>query len=532
MTTTLDAPSDTARNPQASRRWPAVLAGLAATAVALGLSELLAGLVGPVPSLVYAIGNAVVDLGAGTPVKDIAIALFGTNEKTALIIGTVVVALLVGGGLGRLAQRRGLLVAGLGFAVFGVLGVVATTANPLDSAVWALVSAVLVVAVAVGVLDRLLGLNQRIDAAASAATDGADPRVGRGRRELLRIALGLVAVGGVAGGLGRSLLGRTQTAVVRADLVLPEAVAAPPAPAGAAFDGIDGLSPLFTPNDEFYRIDTALMSPVVDVDTWTLRITGMVGQEVELTYDDLLSLPQVEADVTIACVSNEVGGDLIGNARWQGVLLADVLDLAGVDDEATQIIGRSVDGWTAGFPTDIAYDGRNAMVAIAMNGEPLPVDHGFPARLIVPGLYGYVSATKWLEAIELTTWEAVDGYWIPRGWSKEGPVKTQSRIDVPAPRQQVAAGAAVVAGVAWAQHRGVAAVEVSVDDGPWQQAELAEELSIDTWRQWRFAWEATPGEHVLRVRATDGEGMTQSGERVPVAPDGAEGFHTRIVRVT
>jgi hypothetical protein len=273
------------------------------------------------------------------------------------------------------------------------------------------------------------------------------------------------------------------------------------------------------------------MPPTVDVADWRLRVRGMVAREVVLTYDDLLGLPQMEQDVTIACVSNEVGGDLIGNARWQGVRLADVLDMAGVDPAASQIVGRSVDGWTAGFPTDVAFDGRDAMIAVAMNGEPLPVPHGFPARLIVPGLYGYVSATKWLAELELTTWEAFDGYWVPRGWAKEGPIKGQSRIDVPRRGADLVPGEVWVAGVAWAQRRGVARVEVQVDDDPWQDAELADELDVDTWRQWRWRWQATPGEHVLRVRATDGDGVTQSEQRVPVAPDGAEGWHSRTVRV-
>jgi DMSO/TMAO reductase YedYZ molybdopterin-dependent catalytic subunit len=299
----------------------------------------------------------------------------------------------------------------------------------------------------------------------------------------------------------------------------------------AGWTDVAGLTPLQTPVEDFYRIDTALTSPVVDADTWRLRISGMVEREVELTYDELMDLPQVEADITISCVSNEVGGDLVGTARWQGVRLADVLDLAGVDPAATQVIGRSVDGWTAGFPTEVAYDGRDALVAVGMQGVPLPIDHGFPARLVVPGLYGYVSATKWLAELELTTWEAADGYWIPRGWSKEGPIKVQSRIDVPASGADVPRGEVLVAGVAWAPHRGIRRVEVQVDDGPWREAELAEELSPDVWRQWRLRWDAPAGEHRLRVRATDGDGTTQRGTPVPPAPDGAEGWHTRVVRV-
>lgn len=498
--------------------WISAVSGAVAAAAALGVSALLAGLYGPIPSLLLAVGNGVIDLVAGTPLKAIAIALFGTNDKTALIYGTVVLTLLFGAVLGLVA-RRSWAGAVAGFASFGLLGILATTASPLDSLTWAAVSAFVAVGVGVLVLRQLHGRGTTV------ADSG-------GRRDFLRAAAGVSVLAGGMGTVGRFLTAQSQTSASRAAVVLPPAEPAAPVPPGTSFESVEGLTPLFTPNRDFYRIDTALMPPVVALDDWTLTVHGMVDREVTLDYEDLLRLDQFEADVTIACVSNEVGGGLIGNARWQGVRLADVLDRAGVEPGAGQIVGRSVDGWTAGFPTQMAYDGRDAMIAVGMNGQPLPVDHGFPARLIVPGLYGYVSATKWLEDIELTTWDAFDGYWIPRGWDKEGLIKTQSRIDVPGTNQQVTSGQTVVAGVAWAQQRGIQQVEVSVDDGPWQPAELAEELNIDTWRQWLFRWDATPGVHNLRVRATDSDGHTQSAQRVPVAPDGAEGYHTRTVRVS
>jgi DMSO/TMAO reductase YedYZ molybdopterin-dependent catalytic subunit len=258
----------------------------------------------------------------------------------------------------------------------------------------------------------------------------------------------------------------------------------------------------------------------------------MVDTEFELTYDELLDLPLIERHVTLACVSNEVGGHLIGNARWLGHPLAALLDRAGVDPAATQLVGRSVDGFTVGFPVSVATDGRDAMVALGMNGEPLPRRHGFPARLVVPGLYGYVSATKWLEEIELTTFDAFDAYWVERGWAQEAPIKTQSRIDVPRGGARVPAGPVAVAGVAWAQHRGITAVEVQVDDGEWQPASLADPLSDDTWRQWQFAWDASPGRHFLRVRATDGAGETQTSSYQPPFPDGATGYHRVVVDVS
>lgn len=296
------------------------------------------------------------------------------------------------------------------------------------------------------------------------------------------------------------------------------------------FDHIAGIAPLITPNEDFYLIDTALSYPQIDPQDWSLRIHGMVDREVEISFDELLDLGLVREQVTLSCVSNRVGGRLVGNAEWVGVPLATVLDQAGVQPRATQIVGRSVDRWTAGFPTEVALDGRIAMVAVQMNGEPLPISHGFPARLVVAGLYGYVSATKWLSDIELTTWEAFNGYWIPRGWSKEGPIKTQSRIDVPRRDSTVDPGPTAIAGVAWAPTRAIDKVEVQVNDEPWVEAELSRETTINSWRQWMVTWNATPGEHQVRVRATDGTGTTQTSETSDPAPDGATGWHTIRVR--
>ena len=295
---------------------------------------------------------------------------------------------------------------------------------------------------------------------------------------------------------------------------------------------VAGLTPLVTPNDAFYKIDTALLVPRVNVDSWRLEVRGMVDRPLTFSYDELLAMPLVEQHVTIACVSNEVGGNLVGNALWTGVRLRDVLEAAGVQSGATQIVGRSVDGFTAGFPTAWALEpGREAMIAVGMNREPLPAKHGFPARLIVPGLYGYVSATKWLQAIELTTREAVDGYWVPLGWAKDAPILTQGRIDVPASGAAVPAGPVAVAGVAWAPDRGIDRVEVRVDDGAWQAARISRPISDATWVQWTLAWDATPGRHSLEVRATDGTGAVQTEERTGAAPDGARGYHRISVSV-
>jgi DMSO/TMAO reductase YedYZ molybdopterin-dependent catalytic subunit len=319
-----------------------------------------------------------------------------------------------------------------------------------------------------------------------------------------------------------------------------ESVVLPPVEGPASMTvglDVEGLTPLIVPNNEFYRIDTALVVPQVDVSLWRLKVTGLVDTPYELTFDELTAMEAVEGSITLACVSNEVGGDLVGNAIWRGIPLAAVLERAGVQPAATQVVGRSVDGFTAGFPTEVALDGRMSMVAVGMNGEPLPAQHGFPARLIVPGLYGYVSATKWLAEIELTTWEAFDAYWIPRGWAKEGPIKTQSRIDVPRGGSTVSAGRVAVAGVAWGGIRSISKVEVRiwpVGDEPtddWHEARLSEALSNSSWRQWVLEWDAAEGDYRLDVRATDGEGTTQTEERARTDPDGATGWHRTSVKV-
>ncbi|MGH9013847.1 MAG: molybdopterin-dependent oxidoreductase, partial [Acidimicrobiia bacterium] len=286
-----------------------------------------------------------------------------------------------------------------------------------------------------------------------------------------------------------------------------------------------------TSNDGFYRVDVAVLTSQIHPDAWRLRVTGMVDRPYELSFDELLRMSLVEEYITLACVSNEVGGALVGNARWLGVPLRELLTRARVQRGATQIVGRSVDGFTTGFPTKAASDGRSALVAVGMNGEPLPILHGFPARLVVAGLYGSVSATKWLEEIELTTFDAYDAYWARRGWAARAPVETQARIDVPRDGRSLTAGTVVVAGVAWAPARGIAAVEIQVDDNPWAEAELASALSDDSWRQWRLRWDAQPGRHILRARATDGDGRVQTGDSGGIFPDGATGRHTVQVKV-
>jgi DMSO/TMAO reductase YedYZ molybdopterin-dependent catalytic subunit len=354
------------------------------------------------------------------------------------------------------------------------------------------------------------------------------------RRRLLQRG-GAVAVGSVAAAaVGRYLIERARTPAPAGAIPQPSHAANLPAGADISTADLaaDGLSPIIVPNDQFYRIDTALLPPSVDVATWTLRIHGLVDRETTLTYAQLTALPIIEQYVTIACVSNEVGGDLVGNAAWRGVPLRTVLDLAGVQPAATQLVGRSVDGFTVGMPTEWVMDpSRTPMIAFGMNGQPLPQLHGYPARLIVPGLYGYVSATKWLSELELTTVDAFDAYWVNLGWAKDAPVLTQSRIDVPHDGSSVTAGRVPIAGVAWAPDRGISKVEVSVDQGPWQPATLSSPISKATWVQWLLPWDATPGTHAIEVRATDGTGQLQADNQTPPFPDGARGHHRIGVRV-
>ena len=525
------AAGETATRPRVAA-WRAALSGAAAAAAALAAGELVTAVLDSGPSLVTAVGSEFVDRFAAS-LKQLAVSLFGTNDKTALVVGIVVSSVVLGAALGIAARRRWL-VAPLGIAAFGVLGAWALWSNARGATGTALAAAAVSIAVGVGCFTGLWHLARH-----AVRTGGARhaPATAPPRRRVVDRRGFVLGVGGVVVGAGAAALAARRLRSVRSvdaarrSTVLPRPAGATPTPSSQPFS-VPGLSSYVTSNADFYRIDTALSTPQVSVTGWRLSVTGLVNQPYELTYEELLDLDSVEETVTIACVSNEVGGRLVGNAVWQGVPLAVLLDRAGVETRATQIVGRSVDGWTAGFPTAEALDGRTALVAYAMNGEPLPAAHGYPARLIVAGLYGYVSATKWLEEIELTTWEAFDGYWVPRGWSKEGPIKTASRIDVPRASATLDAGRQPIAGVAWAPDRGIELVEVQIDGGPWQPCELGRAASDDTWVQWRYVWPATPGDHTVRVRATDGDGVTQTEEDAAPAPDGASGWHSRRFGVT
>jgi DMSO/TMAO reductase YedYZ molybdopterin-dependent catalytic subunit len=554
---------------QTRNRTRAGIAGVVGAVVAFGITELVHGLYTPVPSILVSLAQRIVELTPGTIVTQ-GIELLGTADIPTLIasvlIGTVVFAVL----LGNFAVRHPSL-ALLGVALLAAIAIAAALADPFVEAFPTVVTIVVALLAGSAVTELLLraaGLRPTSEsmgetfpagAPGSAASPavrsreaGFDEGISVGRGGFLLLGGGAAVAGLAAAGVGRLLAGGTsETAAKPKKLNLsetPNKEAAgkgagksishetlPKPPADASID-VPGMPDLITPASSFYLIDTALTSPRIDANSWELSVKGAVDNPVEFSYKDLLGMPTREADITLSCVSNTVGGGLVSNGRWTGVLLSDVLAEAGmsrdkITNASKQLVGRSVDGFTTGFKTDIALDGRNALVAFGLNGSELPTKHGYPVRLVIPGLYGYISATKWLTELELTNWN-FDAYWIQRTWSKEGPVKTQSRIDTIKAGDNLSLGKNPIGGIAWAPHRGIEKVEVSTDGGEtWNTARLAKQLAEDTWRQYVYDWNATPGDYTIKVRATDGTGETQTAAEAPPHPSGATGYHTIDVSV-
>ena len=550
----------------------AFLAGAVGAILAFGVVELIHGFYQLVPSITTAVSQRIIELTPG----DLATAGIGALGKAAtpiLITSLIVFTVLFAGLLANLALRSGIL-ALVGVSVFGAVALLAAFSEPFVAPL-ATVAAVLV-ALAAGTASAA-GLMQgsALPAASEASQDDGkgsgepepQPFDGRSRetgaaniavnrRNFLALTGAAAAAGATAFGVGRALggedasaasspgsldsIGSTSGGTAGGSTTGGATVAARqtlPPPPDAASINVEGMPELITPTDNFYLIDTAVSSPRINRDSWTVSVKGAVDNPIELSYDELISSFQIiEADVTMSCVSNEVGGGLISHGRWTGVRLSDVLEEAGMSQDkirkaSEQLVGRSVDGWTGGFRTETAFDGREALVAFGLNGDELPVKHGYPVRLVIPGLYGYVSATKWLQEIELTDW-GFDAYWIKRGWSKTGPVKTQSRIDTVSGNDDLSAGTVPIGGVAWAPTRGISRVEVSTDDGEtWNEARLAEQLDVDAWRQYVYEWDAEPGDYTIKVRATDGNGETQTNKKAPPIPSGATGYHTVNVSV-
>ncbi|MHC5797397.1 molybdopterin-dependent oxidoreductase [Lacisediminihabitans sp. FW035] len=515
----------------------AAFAGVVSAAVVLGVAELVSLFVGAAGSPLFAVGSLVIDL-APAGVKEFVIAIFGTGDKAALLTLMGILIVVISGTAGVLELRRpplGVIVIGIGGAVALVAVLTragATGFNGIATIVGG-VTGVVVLRLAIEKLGRWRRAAER-----SADVVAATGRPARGPQLERRGFLTLAIVAGAASvvvGAGARLVnqGATKVAAIRTKLTLPKpAVAADPVPAGAAID-VPGISPFVTPNADFYRIDTALQVPSIDPDKWMLKVTGMVENEFSLSFAELLAKPLEEHLATLTCVSNDVGGDLIGNALWLGYPIRDLLAKAVPKAGADMVLSTSIDGFTAGTPLSVLQDaGTNAMLAVGMNGEALPLEHGFPVRMVVPGLYGYVSATKWVVELKVTKFSEDEGYWTPRGWDAKGPIKLASRIDTPRAGASVAAGTVAIAGVAWEQHVGVKSVEVQVDDGPWVEATLADSISADTWRQWVYRWPATAGSHKIQVRATDASGVTQRRTYQPPAPNGSEGWHAISVDVT
>ncbi|HSK33825.1 MAG TPA: molybdopterin-dependent oxidoreductase [Propionicimonas sp.] len=495
-------------------RTGSAVAGIAAAALGAAAGQLVALIVNPAAAPIVAVGAAIVDL-VPTPLKEWAVTTFGTNDK-AVLIATVVVGVAV---LSAVAGILGARWPNVGYGVFaavGLVGILAAATRPTSGSIDWLPSVV-------GTVVAMAVLRLELRWLADRPGQGPDTRTGIDRRVLLTGAAGVVAATATA-----AVSGGTPAPTTSTPVTLPTpATPAPPLPAGLEAT-VPDISALRTPIEDFYRIDTALVLPRVSTDTWTLQVDGMVAAPFQLTWAELLAMPVIERDITLTCVSNEIGGPYCGSTRFTGVRVADLLSRAQPDAAADQVLSYSVDGFTASTPLAVLLDGRDAMIAIAMDSQPLTQVHGFPARLVTPGLYGYVGATKWLSRLKVTTFAADEAYWTQRGWSELGPVKTATRIDTP--RERIAAGRTVIAGVAWATHRGVGKVEVQVDNGPWTATRLGPDVGLDYWRQWYLPWDAPAGPHRLSARAYDASGLPQVAQVQGVLPDGATGYH--VVEVT
>lgn len=505
----------------AGRYLCAALGGVIAVGAGVAAGELTAVVVAPSSAPVRAVGALLVD-HSPAPMREFAIHTFGTHDKTALFIG-IGAAMVACAAIIGVVQLRHRVLGVVGIGIFTLVGLGAAVSRPTADGRYAVAPLVTGI-VAIGVLVGLAATLRTPPPAADTAT-----RISR-RRFLLSGAT-VIALAATAQYAARRVAQTGGAIAERLRTRLPVAPNPAPAVTESMQVRLDGATRFVTDNADFYRIDTALTVPQLTQREWQLRIHGMVRTELTIGWDELVSMPTMEQIITLSCVSNEVGGDLAGNARWLGYPMTQLLDRVGIDPAADMLLATSVDGWTCGTPLSVITDGRAAMLAIGMNGEPLPLEHGYPVRQVIPGLYGFVSACKWVVDWEITRFDRARAYWTKRGWGERAPIKTASRIDRPAPLSMLAPGRVQVAGTAWAQHRGIEAVQVRVDDGPWQPATLAEQYSVDTWRQWTFDWDAQPGQHTLYCRATDATGATQPQERVDPIPDGATGWHSRVFQV-
>ena len=513
----------------------AALAGVVAAAVVLAVAELIGAFFTARATPLFALGSTFIDF---TPpwLKDFAIATFGTNDKAALFVGMGLTIAVLACVLGVVAYRKWALGV-LGVLFMGAV-IVACVVTRSGVGIADAIPSVLGTLAGLVVLRRLMvtlwGLKEWPEAPADTAYAGDARERGEGTsRRSFFTAAGITAVAAGIAATGGRLLGaaRNNVAQARDALRLPApAKAAAPVPAGVQ-SPVQGVTPWLTPSNEFYRIDTALSVPEINVNDWELRVHGLVEQEVTLTFQDLLDAQLIESHVTLTCVSNPVGGNLAGNAKWLGLPIREVLARAKPKDGADMVLSTSIDGFSASTPLEVLQDDRDAMLAIGMNGEPLPLEHGYPVRMVVPGLYGFVSATKWVVDLEVTRFADNKAYWTNRGWSERGPIKTMARVEVPKSFAKVPAGKVAVGGTAWAQTRGITKVEIQIDNADWVETTLSTEASTVTWRQWSYEWDATPGPHYIKVRATDGNGEVQTDKRADPVPDGASGWQSVMVTV-
>ncbi|WP_207345535.1 molybdopterin-dependent oxidoreductase [Arthrobacter sp. E3] len=509
--------------------WPGALAGVVAAGILFASAQLVSVFFGPASAPLTSVGSTFIDF---TPawLKDFAIATFGTNDKMVLLISMGVAAALLSAVAGIVARRH----FRVGAALVVVFALVMAAAIITRSGAGIADLFPLLVGTIAGLLSlRFLTPEPKI---AHEQTQAQPLQAGQqaanvdstSRRSFLLRTVALAGVAVVAGVAG-SALSTTRNAVrqVREALKLPSAkIKAVALPAGVQAP-VEGVTPFVTPNSDFYRIDTALVVPEIDPAKWELRVHGMVEEEITLSFDELLAQDLIESYVTLTCVSNVVGGNLAGNAKWLGYPIRELLARAKPKAGADMVLSTSIDGFSASTPLPILQDDRDAMLAVGMNGEPLPLQHGFPVRMVVPGLYGFVSATKWVVDLEVTTFAENAGYWTSRGWSSHGPIKTASRVEVPRALARIPAGKVSIGGSAWAQTKGISKVEIQLDDGPWLAATLAAEASVDTWRQWSYVWENAPaGNHKVRVRAYDVGNELQTEDQAPPAPDGSSGWHS------
>lgn len=516
-----------------STRWWDAGRGIVAVLLGVAVAHLLAALTEPARSPLAVAGSLVVR-SVPTWLEQLAVQQLGNADKPVLLL-TLSVGVLVLAGLAGLLARRSRAQGAVAVAFIAGVAVVAAVLGSSASPSSALADALPSLVGAVVAVSAFLYLTRDLGSPAAAPLPSDEPARSMAtptRRGVVLGVVGIAVTAAMVGAAGEAVRRArvAQAAIARAIRLPAPADPAPALPSDVEV-GVDGVTPFRVPNGDFYRVDTALVVPQVDPTTWTLRVGGMVSTPFEMTWDELLAMPMIERDLTLTCVSNEVGGPYCGNARWLGVRLTDVLDRAGIDPTAEQLLSTSADGFTASTPISVALDGRDAMIAVGMNGVPLPPEHGFPARMVVPGLYGFVSATKWVVSIEATTYAAQEAYWTQRGWAIDAPVRTMARIDVPRPLATIPPGRIAIAGVCWAQHRGIDGVEVQIDDGPWQAARLGGAPSDDTWRQWYLPWDATAGRHSLRVRAVDGTGATQPADRLDPFPSGAQGWHEVVITV-